>query len=402
MKIEGIETIWHEDFPNVLFVLVHGDGLVGLGETYYHAEAMEAYIHSVAAPLLLGQDASRITAINRSLEGYVGYSGSGVETRSRSAVDIALWDLAGQRAGMPLHDLLGGRTRDSIEVYNTCAGTAYMRRNGQAIRNHGRGLEGRWEDLDRFMADAGGLAAELLDEGITGMKIWPFDASAEASKGMSLTVQDMEAGLEPIRKIRDAVGSRMRVMIELHALWSTPVAASIIRALQPYEPFWVEDPVRADIPGALAQLRGIAASTGTRIAAGETIVGFPDFAAHFADGAIDVVTVDLVWCGGLTHAQRIAALAEAHGLALAPHDCTGPVALTASTHLSLAAPNAVLQEMVRASLRTWYQDFLTDVPSVSSGRIRVPEGPGLGTALQPDIRNRPGIRVRMSRNQATP
>ena len=178
MRIERIETVRHEDFPNLLFVLVHGDGLVGLGETFYAAEAVEAYIHSVAAPLLLGQDASRITALNRSLEGYVGYCGSGVETRARSAVDIALWDLAGQRAGLPLHDLMGGRTRDSIRAYNTCAGTQYVRREGQATQNYGRGLDGRWEDLDRFLSDAGALAEELLSEGITGMKIWPFDAYA--------------------------------------------------------------------------------------------------------------------------------------------------------------------------------------------------------------------------------
>ncbi len=397
MKIEGVETIWHEDFPNVLFVLVHGDGIVGLGETYYYAEATAAYVHSVAAPLLLGQDATRISAINRALEGYVGYSSTGVETRARSAIDVALWDLAGQRAGMPLYDLLGGKTRDSIEVYNTCAGTTYMRRDGQAIRNHGRGLQGRLEDLDRFMSDAGGLAEELLDEGITGMKIWPFDAYAEASNGMSLGSDELEAALDPIRKIRSAVGSQMRVMIELHALWSVPAASSIIRALQPYQPFWIEDPVRADLPGALSQLRSVAVSSGTQIAAGETVVGMAGFAAHFASAALDVATLDIVWCGGLTQAQRIASLAECYGLAVAPHDCTGPVALTASTHLSLAAPNAVLQETVRASLRTWYPELVTEVPSISSGRIRVSDGPGLGTALQPDIRDRPGVHVRMSR-----
>ena len=396
MKIERIETIWHQDFPNVLFVLVHSDGLVGLGETYYHAEAVASYMHSVAAPLLVGQDATRISAINKSLEGYVGYSGSGVETRARSAIDIALWDLAGKRAGLPLHDLMGGRARDSIELYNTCAGTQYMRRNGQATRNYGRGVDGRWEDLDRFMTDAGELAEELLSEGIRGMKIWPFDAYAEMSNGMHLSAEQMHAGLEPIRKIRAAVGDQMNVMIELHGLWSPATASSIIRSLEPYAPYWVEDPVRADLIGALAEVHATASTTGTLIAVGETVAGGTGFMPLLSQPSVDVVTLDLSWCGGITHATRIAALAELHGRAIAPHDCTGPVALTAATHLSVAAPNALVQETVRATMRTWYQDFVTVLPLITEGKIRPPEGPGLGTELQPDVRAREGVRVRES------
>ncbi|MFZ4486379.1 MAG: mandelate racemase/muconate lactonizing enzyme family protein [Candidatus Nanopelagicales bacterium] len=396
MNIERIETIWHEDFPNVLFVLVHSEGIVGLGETYYHAEAVDSYIHSVAAPLLIGQDATRISAINRSLEGYVGYSGSGVETRARSAIDIALWDLAGKRAGLPLHDLIGGRARDSIGIYNTCAGTEYMRRDGQATRNYGRGVDGRWEDLDRFMTDAGALAEELLSEGIQGMKIWPFDAYAETSNGMHLSADQLRAGLDPLRRIRDAVGDRMNVMVELHGLWTPSTASSIIRSLEPYAPYWVEDPVRADVVGALQEVHATAAATGTLIAGGETVAGGAGFLPVLSQPSVDVITLDLSWCGGITHAVRIAALAELHGRAIAPHDCTGPVALTAATHLAVAAPNALVQETVRSSLRTWYQDFVTVLPPVTAGMIRPPEGPGLGTELQPDVRTREGVHVRAS------
>jgi galactonate dehydratase len=394
MKIERIETIRHEDFPNLLFVLVHADGLTGLGETYYHAEAVEAYIHLVACPLLLGQDASRITALNRALEGYVGHAGSGVETRARSAIDIALWDLAGQRSGLALYDLIGGRVRDSIDVYNTCAGTQYMRREGQATRNYGRGIAGQWEDLDRFMSDAGGLAQELLSEGITGMKIWPFDAFAESSLGSAITHEQMQEGLDPIRKIRSAVGDRMRLMIELHGLWSIAPAVSIIRALEPFGPFWVEDPVRADMPDGLRQVSQVARAHGTSIAAGETVTGLTGFMPLLSEGGIDVATLDLGWCGGLTHALRICGLAETYGRAVAPHDCTGPVALIAATHLSVATPSAIVQETVRASLRTWYQEFVTELPAVTDGRIHPLDGPGLGTALQPDIRQRQGVLVR--------
>ena len=284
----------------------------------------------------------------------------------------------------------------SIELYNTCAGTQYMRRNGQATRNYGRGVDGRWEDLDRFMTDAGELAEELLSEGIRGMKIWPFDAYAEMSNGMHLSAEQMHAGLEPIRKIRAAVGDQMNVMIELHGLWSPATASSIIRSLQPYAPYWVEDPVRTDLIGALAEVHATASTTGTLIAVGETVAGGTGFMPLLSQPSVDVVTLDLSWCGGITHATRIAALAELHGRAIAPHDCTGPVALTAATHLSVAAPNALVQETVRATMRTWYQDFVTVLPLITEGKIRPPEGPGLGTELQPDVRAREGVRVRES------
>ena len=185
-------------------------------------------------------------------------------------------------------------------------------------------------------------------------------------------------------------------MIELHGLWTVPAASSIVRALEPYAPYWVEDPVRADLPGGLAQLRGVASGIGTMIAAGETVAGLAGYLPLVADKAIDVATVDLVWCGGLTHALRIAALAESYGLAVAPHDCTGPVALTAATHMSVSVPNALMQETVRASLRTWYQDFLTDLPPIKDGQVSPPAGAGLGTALQPDIRTRTGVSTRAS------
>ena len=397
MRIDAIETVRHEDFPNLLFVQVHSEGLVGLGETFYSAEAVDSYVHTVAAPLVLGEDPRRISAINRSLEGYVGYSGSGVETRARSALDIALWDLAAQRADVPLHDLMGGRTRDSIPIYNTCAGTQYVRREGQMTRNYGRGVDGAWEDLDRFMTDAGSLAEELLSEGVRGMKIWPFDAYAEASHGTRITHAQLQEGLDPIRKIRAAVGDEMDVMIELHALWGAPAASAIVRALAPYAPYWVEDPVRSDHPGALAEVRAVASDAGTMVAAGETVAGLAGYVPLFASSAIDVATVDLAWCGGLTEALPIAALAAAHGRGVAPHDCTGPVSLTAATHMSVSVPNAVVQETVRASMRTWYADFVTELPQISGGEIRPPAGPGLGTALQPDLATRDGVVVRTSR-----
>jgi len=399
VKIESIDTIRLEQHPNLLFVqILTDDGATGTGETFYGAETVESHIHETVAPLLLGQDPLRIAAHSRMLEGYVGYSGSGAETRARSAIDIALWDLRARTAGLPLHDTMGGRTRESIRTYNTCAGSQYVRKNGQSTRNWGlQAGAGRYEDLQRFLTDAGSLAEELLGEGITGMKIWPFDQYAEANYGTYLSQEELLRGLKPIKEIRDAVGDAMDVMIELHSLWNAPTAQRIISGLAPYKPFWVEDPVRADVVGGLAAVSRTATATGTMVAAGETVATAAGFIPLLNAGAIDVVTVDLTWCGGITEAVKIAGLADAHGRAIAPHDCTGPLSLTAATHLSVSAPNALVQETVRAATRGWYGDLVTELPTIENGTIRPPEGFGLGTELQPDVRSRDGSIVRISR-----
>jgi L-alanine-DL-glutamate epimerase-like enolase superfamily enzyme len=394
MRITGIETIRVERHPNILFVEVHTDeGLVGLGETYYGARAVEAYVHETAAPLLLGEDPLRIEHHARSLYGYVGYGSSGAETRGNSAIDIALWDLLGQASGQPLYQLLGGATRDSVRVYNTCAGYEYVqKRPVQAVGNWGLpqegGAEGPYEDLDAFLHRADELAQSLLSEGYTGMKIWPFDAYAEASGGHYISPADLRRALEPFRKIREAVGDRIDIMVEFHSLWDLPTARRICDALEEYEPFWFEDPLKADNLDALALLAG---STRVPLTLSETISGRWRFRELLESGAAGVVMLDLSWVGGLTEAQKVAAMAEAAKLPVAPHDCTGPVVLTASTHVSVSAPNALVQEVVRAFYTSWYQDLVTELPPLKDGRISPLQGPGLGTRLQPGLRDRPGV-----------
>jgi galactonate dehydratase len=400
MKIDRIDTVCHEDFPNLAYVQVYtDDGLVGLGEAFYGVQATLAHTHAVVAPLLLGQDPRRIAAHNHALQGYVGYSGSGAETRARSAIDLALWDLRAQRAGVPLYDTLGGATRAAIPTYNTCAGSHYVRQAGQSTRNWGlQGSSRPYEDLHRFLNDAGGLAEELLSEGISGMKIWPFDGYAEQSLGTDITPGELSQALDPVRAIRAAVGDQMNVMIELHALWNVPTARRIIAALAEFQPYWIEDPVRADIDNGLSALGPTIAAANTMLAAGETVASFSAFLPLVAAGGpVDVVTVDLTWCGGLTEAVAIAAVAAAAGKAVAPHDCTGPVSLTAATHLSISAPNALMQESVRAAHRGWYADIVTALPPISDGLIRPPEGSGLGVKLQPDFVNSPRTKRETSR-----
>jgi galactonate dehydratase len=371
---------------------------------------VEAVVHETVAPWLLGQDSRRIEAVSRHLTTpYLGFHSASAEVRAASAVDIALWDLAGKRHGIPVHEALGGAMRTEIRAYNTCAGYAY---NSGTARDAGAGTArdagaagrrdigagdvaaGPYDDQVAFMRDAGALAESLLAEGYTAMKIWPLDVQATASGGQMITLPELKAGLEPFRRVRAAVGDRIEVMAELHSLWSAEAALRICHALEDLGIFWVEDPIaKMSDFRALADLRR---RTRVPICGSETLGGAVSFRQMLEAEAVDFVMLDLAWCGGLTEGRKIAALAEAHARPLAPHDCTGPVTLMAGLHLALHAPSAIFQEVVRATLATWYRDLVTDLPVIRGGMVQAPTAPGLGTALLPDLRRREDAVVRES------
>ena len=400
MKITQVETIRLGELPNIIWTRLYTDeGLVGLGETFMGAGAVEAYLHEWVAPKLLGQDPLAIESRNRDITGYLGWRGSGVETRGNSAIDIALWDIFGKAANMPVHTALGGKSRDSIRIYNTCAGYQYVRSaTNQTTANWGLGdthkSQGPYEDLEGFLNNAGELAQSLLSEGITAMKIWPFDIAAEKSHGQYISNADLDTALLPFQKIRDAVGNQMDIMVEFHSLWRLPMAQKIARALKPFNTFWHEDAIRMD---SLDLLKQYAVDCEALICASETLSYKWGFKDYLQTGVAGVAMLDLSWCGGLSEARKIAAMADAWQLPVAPHDCTGPVVWAASTHLSLHAPNALVQESVRAFFTGWYKELVTDLPVVENGMISLNNKPGLGLELLPDLHKRADAVVRVSK-----
>ena len=396
MKITAIETIRLPERPNLLLAQIHTDaGLTGLGETSRGAAAVEAQIHDLVAPALLGKDPLAIQQHSRQLmNSYLGFASAGAEVRAASVVDMALWDIFGQAVNQPIYQLLGGACRDRIRAYNTCAGYNYNTRTVARRQITAQDKPaGPYDDQIAFTHRADELSESLLSEGFTAMKIWPFDPLAERSTGSFLSREDLELGLGPWRKIRKAVGDRIEVMSEFHSLWSLQQAKQIARALEELRPYWSEDPIKmCDV----ATLKDYAQSTSIPVCGSETLGGTAPFRDMLQAQAADIVMLDVGWCGGLTEARRIAALAESYQRPVAPHDCNGPVVWVASIHLMMHIPNALIMEAVRAYYSTWYKDVITEVPTVKDGYIYPLTGPGLGTQLLPDLLKQEGVQLRRS------
>jgi len=391
MKITEVRTYNHQDFPNLIHVEIRTDeGITGIGESYYFGTSIAAFINEFLGPAILGENPLDHEALAEKMHTYVGYNGSGIETRGRSAIDIAIWDIKAKAANQPLYQYLGGKHDDEIRFYNTCAGRGYMRKSNQSSRSWGIDHNSDdLEDLKAFLTDAGQLAQNLLAEGITGMKIWPLDVYAEKNNGQDISDEDLHAGLDPLRKIRERVGSKMDIMLELHALWSPAAAKKIFDAVKEFDLFWVEDPIYPDLVDELSILR---VAGMPRIAHGETVASLTRVNQLCDRGLIDVLTLDLGWCGGFTQGLKMVEKTKHTGIKIAPHDCTGPIGLIAGLHLSLASENALIQETVRASLRTWYPHVVTDLPNISGSSISLNQKVGLGTSLMKEFAESPQMK----------
>lgn len=393
MKITKLETVWYDEQPNTMWIQIHSDeGLVGLGETYYVPRAVSAIIHDVFASLLLGQDAFDIEKLWNNMMSTVNFFGfAGSEMRAISAVDVALWDLVGQYTGQPIYNLLGGRSRDRIRTYNTCAGY------------------GQYQDFNTwFDGQAGELAQDLLKMGIRAMKVWPWDrfgvslggpigtragANAVGPVGHFMSVDDLESGLQVVKDIRAAVGDKMDIAIEGHARWNLPIAIKIARALEPYDVMWLEEIIPPDNVDSYARL---AAATKVPLCVSERLFTRFGFRQVIEKNAAHIIMPDMAWTGGLTETRKIAAMADTYYLPITTHDCIGPIALWSAAHLALHAPNTMIVESVRAFYLGWYNDVVTDQIDIRDGMVTLSDKPGLGTKLRPEVLTRKDAHVEIS------
>ena len=189
------------------------------------------------------------------------------------------------------------------------------------------------------------------------------------------------------------MGDRIDIAIEGHSRWNLPTAIKIARALEPYNIMWLEDIMPVDNVDDLARL---VRETCVPICVSERLVTRWGFRQVLEKGAAHIIMPDLTWCGGLTEIRKIAALAEMYHLPIAPHGATGPVLTFASAHACIAIPNAMALEVVRSHYLTWFDDIVTKNVVIRDGCMELPTGPGLGTALRPEVLQRPDAVVRVS------
>jgi len=393
-KITAIETTVPVDImPNLILVRVHTeDGLIGCGETYYTPHAIEGLIHDWMAERLIGEESTDIESHWRFLyERCTAFGTPGAEMRALSALDVALWDLMGQVCGQPIYKLLGGAVQSKVRIYNTCGGPGYGASLHQqpAIEKHpgwpGYGDEGQpgaLQDNWSSIHAAGDLAEELVAEGVTGMKVWPFDRYAHRHGGLYLSQAEIEEGMKPLREIRDRVGDKIEIMIEGHAFFHLSTALQLAHALREIRPFWLEDVLRVDNVETLANFRN---QSGMPIAATEMLLGRPSYLSLLNAKAVDYVMIDPTWSGGISETRRIVDLAQTFNIPATMHDCTGPLTLFSGLHCSAASANVVLQETVRAHIRTFYEHLIDRQPVVEDGWLHLPTDPGLGTTFLPDL-----------------
>lgn len=391
--ITKIETaIPTEIMPNLLLVRVStDDGLQGCGETYYTPHAIEALIHDWMAERLLRGEATDIESHWRFLyERCTAFGTPGAEMRALSAIDVALWDILGQCCGQPIWKLLGGAVQPRVRIYNTCGGPGYGAIKGQAAAashpgwpGYGdEGTPGPLQDNWSSIHAAGDLAEELVAEGFTGMKVWPFDRYAHQHGGLYLSSSDIEQGMKPLREIRERVGDQIEIMIEGHAFFELPSALRLAGALREVRPLWLEDVLRVDNVRTLADFRR---QSGMPIAATEMLLGRSSYLSLLNANAVDYLMVDPTWAGGISETRRIVDMAQTFNIPATMHDCTGPLTLFAGLHCAGASANVVFQETVRAHLRTFYDRLIDRQPRIDHGSLLLPTDPGLGTALLPDL-----------------
>jgi galactonate dehydratase len=393
MKITRIETIWIDEQPNTMWVRLHtDDGLIGLGETFYVPRAVSAIIHDVFANLLLGRSPLDIENHWNNMFSTVNFFGfAGAEMRAISAIDVALWDIVGQHVGQPIYNLLGGRNREAIPIYNTCV--SY----------------GKYQDYHAWREGrTGELAADLLKNGIKAMKIWPFDqfgaslggpigsrAGVEAVGPVThfLSKDNMKKGLSYVEDIRNTVGDQMEIAIEGHARWNLPEAVEIGRALEKYDILWLEEIIPPDNADSYARLK---AAVKVPICVSERLFTRFGFRQIIEKNAADIIMPDMAWTGGITETRKICTMADTYYLPICTHDCIGPVAAWSSAHMLLHIPNAMIMETVRAYYLGWYNDVMTEPLPVVNGMCALPDKPGLGTALRPEVLSRSDVHIEVS------
>lgn len=360
MKITDITTtVVNAGMRNWVFVRVDTDqpGLYGLGEATleWKTRAVVGAIEDLK-PLLLGRDPRDIESCHLRMTKHSFWRLGVIGMTAISGIDVALWDIMAKDLGVPVWRLLGGRTRNSVRVYAHLGmgemNSVYTSMSGTTVIERARSV-----------VEAGYDAFKIVC-----VPYMHFTANARAIDRISRLMGDLRA----------AVGDAVDIMIDFHGRpASAATASAYIEALAPHRPMFVEEPIR---PGDNVALAELSRKTTVLIAAGERLTDKLDFQDLFAHRAVAIAQPDLCHVGGLTEARKIAAMAQAVGVGVAPHNPLGPLASVAALHFAVATHNFVIQEEMAGAV-AWFDEVLSNPIRRVGNSWQIPEGPGLGVTL---------------------
>lgn len=373
MKITSVKTfVCNARMRNWIFVKVNTDqpGLWGWGEATleWHTRAVVGAIEDLSE-LIVGEDPRRVEHLWQMMyRQHFWHSNGIVRGTAISGIDLALWDILGKIAGMPCHQLWGGKVRDYIRLYGHLGG-------------------GRMEDFYGVKADDAQRFAELAQEAV--------QEGFTAFKSMAVPPTMTLEGTKPVRyaedavaAMREAVGEGIDIMVDCHARPTPAMGLLFAKALEPYNLYFFEEPCWPETPGGLMDIQR---AVKTPIASGERLIGLHDFHQLMKDRAVSVLQPDITHCGGLTQARRIAALAETYRISLAPHNPQGPISTSASLEFGFSTPSYLICESVHKDV-PWRADVVEEGYEIDTkGRMVYPnEQPGLGIKVnEKEIKKHP-------------
>ncbi len=336
---------------NLVFVKVETDqGIHGIGEAYSCGpdEATIAVIQDFKR-WLLGQEPRNIEHLWATMYNFTRFPGGLVVNAAISGIEHALWDIAGKAAGLPVYMLLGGKCREKVRVYQSASG-----QDPKRVAEHAKAL------VEKY--------------GYTAIKMAPHQGRSDAMPYNAVT---RIAG-QRVRAVREALGPDVDIAVDVHAkFFEVSRAIRLAREIEPYNPMWLEEPIR---PENVDALRKLADHVNIPLAAGECNYTKYEFHDILVAQALDIIQPDVCLCGGLMEMKKIAAMAEASYVVVAPHNPMGPVATAVNVHFAASTPNFLILEY-RPDDESPRKDLLKEPLMVKDGYIPVPNKPGLGIEL---------------------
>ena len=361
MKITHIGSVLLKPTGWVLIKVKTDEGITGIGEAYHGAGVHQIAVDERLTRPLIGQDPRNVDKLFRDMMGAMSASGfyQGAVMSAISGIESALWDITGQAAGVPIWQLLGGKFRDKIRIYNDCHA-------------------GETETPEAYAAKA----REVEARGFTAIK---FDIDPLPSRrdryNRCISNDDIAHYVEIVTAVRESLDSNTDLAIDAHWFYAPVDILKIAHAFEDLDLLWLEDPIP---PENIAAMEGVTKSTRTPICTGEnfyTRFGFRDL---IETQAADIISPDMAKAGGLLEGRRIADLADMYYIPIAPHNIGSPIQTVANCHVMAAVPNFLVLEFHHLDNAFW-AGIINEGPLIEEGHIDVPNLPGLGVTLNEDL-----------------